>query len=573
MKKKTIGRLAAASIAAASVVSAMSIPASAAISLSGNTANGTVYQVTETTKTTNPDGTVTTKTTVTSYDRVPSGKTGSWVNINSAFDKGDTIYVDTSTGKITTTAPASGTYNTYKVGTGSGSNTSSSGTVGSEAAYVKYKFASDSGYVFLGSNNKYYPNLESLRADGAYLVDRYSPSKSYSFVKSLGGAVYFDTHTGNYSENPNTFTVPISGSSSTHDEYYYDGYWHNGGWYDSDGVWHSGYYDGGWYDSNGVWHDGYYDYWYNGGWYDSNGVWHDGWYDYNDYTDFDTYDVYKVNGVYYPTLSSAKTAASGTTYRITKVYDYSAPLSNYFSKTTGRYYPTYDDALKASGNSSSNVYTFSYYKDDGYYTGSTGDPYYDLLNSLRKKDTGSSSSSSSSKDTSTPTIGKKKGWTYAANYIKYMGSGSSVTIDMNEEDTIPASVTKAMKGRNVNVKFVLENGVVFTINGKNITNADEIDISTKYNTGNVPKKLVQAAYKKNKAVSAAQISIDNNSFGAEASVTVKFSTKRAGYKAKLYRYNESKGTLTLVDSAKVQDNGKCTFGDVTRGGDFVIVLY
>ncbi len=548
MKKKTIGRLAAASIAAATVVSAMSIPASAV--LNPSTGTGTIYKVVTTVPSSTPG---VQGTSTTSYYTVntglPTGATVTEVNVTSIYP-GQKIYIDKSTGKISDSKPSGSNYTEFTV---KGSNSGSSGTVGSEAAYVKYKYASDSGYVFLGSNNKYDPNLESLRADGAYLVDRYSPAKSYTFVKSLGGAVYFDTHTGNYSENPNTFTVPISGSSSSHDEYYYDGYWHNGGWYDSDGVWHSGYYDGGWYDSNGVWHDG--------------------WYDYYDYTDFDTYDVYKVNGVYYPTLSSAKTAASGTTYRITKVYDYSAPLSNYFSKTTGRYYPTYDDALKASGNSSSNVYTFSYYKDDGYYTGSTGDPYYDLLNSLRKKDNDSSSSSSSSKDTSTPTIGKKKGWTYAANYIKYMGSGTSVTIDMNEEDTIPASVTKAMKGRNVNVKFVLENGVVFTINGKDITNADEIDISTKYNTGNVPKKLVQAAYKKNKAVSAAQISIDNNSFGAEANVTVKFSTKRAGYKAKLYRYNESKGTLTLVDSAKVQDNGKCTFGDVTKGGDFVIVLY
>jgi len=143
---------------------------------------------------------------------------------------------------------------------------------------------------------------------------------------------------------------------------------------------------------------------------------------------------------------------------------------------------------------------------------------------------------------------------------------------MNTETSIPSSVTSALKGKNVTAKFVLSNGVVFTINGKDISTTSSIDIDTAYNTNMVPTKLVKAAYKKNKAVSNAQITISGGSFGAEADVTVKFATKRAGCTAKLYRYNPSKETLSLVDTAKVQSNGKCTFGDVDKGGNFVIIL-
>ncbi|MDE7279299.1 MAG: hypothetical protein K2N26_06190, partial [Oscillospiraceae bacterium] len=114
--------------------------------------------------------------------------------------------------------------------------------------------------------------------------------------------------------------------------------------------------------------------------------------------------------------------------------------------------------------------------------------------------------------------------------------------------------------------------VVFAISGNESATASSIDIDTAYNTNMVPTKLVKAAYKKNDAVSSAQITISGGSFGADADVTVKFATKRAGCTAKLYRYNAARETLSLVSTAKVQSTGKCTFGDVDQGGNFVITL-
>ena len=284
--------------------------------------------------------------------------------------------------------------------------------------------------------------------------------------------------------------------------------------------------------------------------------------------------MYKVGNTYYPTLSSALSAAGNNYSLITKIYDYTRPQTNYFSKTTGKYYATYASALAASGNNSNNVYTFSYYSNDNYYDYlygyGYGDPYYYYW--LDRQNNKSDDTTSSSSDTTTASVGNRKGWTAVAKYLGSLKNGSSVTVSMNYETTIPSSVTSAIQGKNITVKFTLKNGVVFTINGKDISSASSINIDTTDNTTMIPTKLVKAAYKKNDAVSSAQITISGGSFGAEADVTVKFATKRAGCTAKLYRYNSAKGTLSLVSTAKVQSNGKCTFGDVEQGGNFVITL-
>ncbi|MCH5348789.1 MAG: hypothetical protein J1E40_05650 [Oscillospiraceae bacterium] len=279
---------------------------------------------------------------------------------------------------------------------------------------------------------------------------------------------------------------------------------------------------------------------------------------------------------YYPTWDAAVAASGGDS---TKAYDATTYNTSgyypYFSTVTGRYYATKAEALAASGGDSSKVVYVGNGYYNGYYYGYYGyygyDPvsyyYYTYL-----KNDSSSSSSSSSKDTSTVTINGKTGWTSVTSAIKSASSGKTLTVNMKNEITIPASVMSALKGKNVNIDFRLSNGVVFTINGGDISSAKDINIATTYNTNRIPSQLVKKAYKKHNAVSSAQLSVNNNTFGAYAGITVKFSSNRSGRTARLYRYNSDKNTLSLVSSARVQNSGQCTFDSVTKGGDFVIVL-
>ncbi|MGN0675640.1 MAG: hypothetical protein ACI4KG_07795 [Oscillospiraceae bacterium] len=282
----------------------------------------------------------------------------------------------------------------------------------------------------------------------------------------------------------------------------------------------------------------------------------------SDTTETYAVSVYKVGNTYYTSYSAAYSAAGGVTGKITHIRDYTTIPSNYFSQVTGSFYNTYASALSVSNGNAALVTVFN--GANTYYYNYL-DPYYYYWYS-RNND-------SSSSDTTTATIGSRKGWTSVAKYIKSLKAGSSTTVDMNTETVVPSTVIEAFKGKDVTVKFVLDNGVTFTVNGEDVTSAKSINLDTEYNTKNVPSKLVKAAYNKNDAVSSAQLSIAGGSLGFESSITVKFSTKRAGNSAKLYRYNASKNSLVLVDSAKIQSNGKCTFTDVTTGGDFVIVIY
>ncbi|MDE6764474.1 MAG: hypothetical protein K2J73_12465 [Oscillospiraceae bacterium] len=513
MKKKTLGRVAAASLAAMTAVSAMSITASADIGYdTTGKINGTVYQVTTTTGGgTDENGVPVRPTTTTAYyinlSSIPQGSSYTTVNVTTAFGYGANVYVKDGVISKTNTAGS-----TALVTTTAGQNTSTPG--------YSYQYASSTNNVYLGTNGKYYPNLSSLYASGTSLAATKKPdglTYGETLSSSASGLVYFDRDTGTFSSVPIGDYVQILGYSSNYD--------------------------------------------YN---------------DYNKPSNYDTYDVYKVGNTYYPTLSSALAAAANNYSLITKIYDYSRPQTNYFSKTTGRYYATYADALKASGNSSSNVYTFSYYTNDNYYDYLYGygygyaDPYYYYW--LDRQNNKNDDTTSSTSDSTTASVGNRKGWTAVAKYLGSLKNGSSVTVSMNNETSIPSSVTSAIKGKNITVRFTLKNGVVFAINGNDISTASSIDIDTAYNTNMVPTKLVKAAYKKNDAVSSAQITISGGSFGADADVTVKFATKRAGCTAKLYRYNAARETLSLVSTAKVQSTGKCTFGDVDQGGNFVITL-
>jgi len=275
--------------------------------------------------------------------------------------------------------------------------------------------------------------------------------------------------------------------------------------------------------------------------------------------------VYKVGIYYYPTYSAAYNAANGNEDIITKIRDYTVVPYDYFSQVTGSFYSKYADALKASGNDSSRVVVFN-----GASTSTEDvdklDPYYYYW--LAKQQGGTTV-----KDTSSATLGKRTGWASIANYLSGVSNGTSATVDMNKETTVPSSVLGAIEGKNVTVKFVQDNGASLTVNGKDVANAKNVEIDVTYNTKSISKKLIQNAFKKNGAVSSAQISIDEGSFGFESDLTVKFNSKRAGYSAKIYRYNSSRNSLQLVDTATVSNSGKTTFDGITKGGEFVIVLF
>lgn len=319
------------------------------------------------------------------------------------------------------------------------------------------------------------------------------------------------------------------------------------------------------------------------------------------------YYSYTTNS-YFKTYNEALLASGGLSDKVTFV-EQNNNLTFYYSSVTGRYYGSYAVALNASNNdksaitylgntftgtTSTGVTAYRYYYNGKYYNtlsdaiaaggiygvtisvvpyysnyyGYYSDNYLYYLNSFFNNN------SSTTASEGTPYVYGKKGkagWTNVMKYIKSLTSGESLKVVMNGETIIEKEVLDVFDGKNVTVTFVLDNGVEWTINGKDIDELKDINIYTEYNLDYIPDTLVKKATKG--AIAKAEIGISTTfaDFDTEASVTVKFNKKRAGCTAVVYRYDNKKNSLKCVDKVYVQDDGKCTF-DVDAGGPYLIVL-
>lgn len=301
------------------------------------------------------------------------------------------------------------------------------------------------------------------------------------------------------------------------------------------------------------------------------------WYDYYGYYGY-TYGYYysSYTNKYYSTYQAALSASNGKAscvFPVGYLYNSSVTDSVYRYYYNGIAYASLKGAQEAGGTIGVDIYYLPYgyaaYKHSYFYT--YGDPYYVLRNELRNN---TASSSTKEAEDGEPYIygnNKKAGWSTVIKYINAASKGSNIKVDMNGADTISKDVLKALDGKNVSVTFVLDSGVKWTINGKDIDKPQDMLIYTKYNIDYIPQSLVNKASKD--AVSKAQIGVSNDfeNFGTESSVTVRFDDKRAGCLAVVYLYDPDTNSLKGIDKAKVQSDGSCTFS-VTAGGPYLIVL-
>ena len=142
---------------------------------------------------------------------------------------------------------------------------------------------------------------------------------------------------------------------------------------------------------------------------------------------------------------------------------------------------------------------------------------------------------------------------------------------MNGSYVIDSSLLKAIKGKNVNVRFILPNGVKWTINGTDVTSTSDMNIYTEYNINYIPDTLVSKAAKGGKTKAEIGVTTSFDKLAAASQVTVKFSSKRAGLVATAYRYDLSTGTLKGVAKTTVAKDGSATF-TITSGGPYLVVL-
>lgn len=265
------------------------------------------------------------------------------------------------------------------------------------------------------------------------------------------------------------------------------------------------------------------------------------------------------NGSWYTSASAATTYGGGYT-GTSKNSNYSAVNSAnngkaiYFDSTSGTYTTT--------------ATSYSYVVKEA--TTTNDDPYYNYFFGNKNNNTTTSVPAGS------PAISgasKYAGWTNISAYITNRAkSGATYTINMNDGTVVPAAVLAAAKAKNVTLVFANDNGSKVTVKPGKVSTTSDLNVAVTYNVKDIKSSLVKKAKKVNKGtVSTAQVRIGTDgSVGGTETVTVKFSTKRAGCTVKAYRLTES-GSLKKEASGTVASTGRVNL-NLTKGGSYLLVV-
>lgn len=266
-----------------------------------------------------------------------------------------------------------------------------------------------------------------------------------------------------------------------------------------------------------------------------------------------------LNGYYVP----ASSLSSGN-YYISNGYVYDGngkPVSNaasmgYSSNST--WFCTDDGRFYSSAQSGKR----------GYYVSTTdtnnvdlNDPYYKYwtlkLQQLQNEQSGTTTTTKPSTTTTT-----KPSQTVT----------SATTISGDDSVFVSAETMAALRASGDKLTVTPKKNVKWEISGENVKTPRDINLRVTYNTKNIPDQL-KAALKSDEVVATSTMTIGENlTFGANATLTLKFNEKRANYIAKLYRYDTSTNSLIFVNTATIGNSGYVTFNNIDHGGDYIITL-
>ncbi len=189
-------------------------------------------------------------------------------------------------------------------------------------------------------------------------------------------------------------------------------------------------------------------------------------------------------------------------------------------------------------------------------------------NSSSSGGSGGSSSSSSSSDESPNIEGKngKKGWSAILDVIEDTKEGEKVVIDMNDATELPKNILKEIKGKDITIVLNMDNGFIWTINGKDVENPETIDMGVKKGT-RIPVKVINEVTGESEYI---EITLSHNGdFGFKAVLTVDMGKNNKGNFANLYYYNGKE--MDIICSDEIDENGKADL-TFTHASEYVIVI-
>ena len=165
----------------------------------------------------------------------------------------------------------------------------------------------------------------------------------------------------------------------------------------------------------------------------------------------------------------------------------------------------------------------------------------------------------------------KNGWDVIRTEEEKAEEGSIINIDMNGSAVVPGDIFDSIKGKDITITFDMGNGIIWSVNGKNVTTdkADDIDFSVKTGTNAIPVDIVNNITGECYSI---QLSLSHEGeFGFTAILSINLGKDNAGLTANLYYYNESTGELEFVCAETVAEDGMVSLA-FTHASDYAVVI-
>ena len=165
----------------------------------------------------------------------------------------------------------------------------------------------------------------------------------------------------------------------------------------------------------------------------------------------------------------------------------------------------------------------------------------------------------------------KEGWTAIKDEVANASAGEQISVEMNGASVVPSDVLDSVKGQDVTISFDMGGGIVWTVNGRDVTadHANDVDFSVRTGTSHIPQNLVSQVAGDRPTI---QLSLAHSGdFGYSAVLNINVGQAHAGLYANLFYYNEGAGRLEFVTGHQINDDGitKLTF---THASDYIIVV-
>lgn len=172
----------------------------------------------------------------------------------------------------------------------------------------------------------------------------------------------------------------------------------------------------------------------------------------------------------------------------------------------------------------------------------------------------------------------KQGWDVIRDEVADAKEGDIIAVEMNGSTEVPSDVFKDIKGKDITMKFDMGNGVVWSVNGKDVTaeNIADIDWSVTISSAekpinNIPVTVLNKVMGENYHI---EINLSySGEFGFKAYMITNLGAKNASLFANLYYYNAAKQEMEFICADEIAADGttELAFTHASDDGGFLVL--